>query len=132
MTLVETSAVVAVLLEEPEGPSLLAQMNNAERPVMTVVGAVEAALSVGRAIKDHSLSRELVSDFLDKAGIEVVGIGGDLYDDVVRAYARYGKGTGHGAALNFGDCFSYAFARRAGTPLIYKGNDFAQTDIAAS
>jgi len=48
----------------------------------------------------------------------------------VRAYARYGKGTGHPAQLNFGDCFSYAAAKRVGAPLLYKGADFSHTDLA--
>ena len=51
------------------------------------------------------------------------------YDDVLAAYLRYGKDSGHPAQLNFGDCFSYAFAKRLGVPLLFKGRDFALTDI---
>ena len=47
----------------------------------------------------------------------------------MQAYVRYGKGTGHPAGLNFGDCFSYAIARRRNLPLLYKGDDFARTDL---
>lgn len=127
---VETSAVVGILLEEPEASGLLARLSAADRPVTSVVNAVEAALSVGRSIKDYALAGRLVGDFLDKSGIEIIGVAPDLYDDVVRAYTRYGKGAGHPAKLNFGDCFSYALAKRAGVPLLYKGNDFSLTDLA--
>lgn len=127
---VETSTVVGILLEEPEATGLLARLSAADHPVTSVVNTVEAALSVGRNIKDYPLAGRLVDDFLDKSGIEVVGVAPDLYEDVVRAYARYGKGTGHPAKLNFGDCFSYVLAKRAGVPLLYKGNDFALTDLA--
>lgn len=53
----------------------------------------------------------------------------DLFEDVLQAYVRYGKGTGHPAGLNFGDCFSYAIARRRNLPLVHKGDDFARTDL---
>jgi ribonuclease VapC len=53
-----------------------------------------------------------------------------LYDGVIEAYAKYGKGTGHPARFNFGDCFSYAMAKRLGVSLLYTGNDFVRTDLA--
>jgi ribonuclease VapC len=56
----------------------------------------------------------------------------DLIDEVLKAYQRYGKGTGHRARLNFGDCFSYAFAKRLKAPLLFKGEDFSKTDIEAA
>jgi ribonuclease VapC len=127
---VETSAVVGILMEEPEAKELLGRLNADDNRITSVVNAVEAALSIGRRIRDYPLAGRLVADFLDKADIGILPVPPDLYDDVVRAYSRYGKGTGHPAKLNIGDCFSYAFAKRSGHDLLYKGNDFSQTDLA--
>lgn len=129
---VETSALVGILLEEPDAAALLERLHAADRPVTSVVNAVEAALSVGKSIKDYPLAGRLVSEFLEQAGVEILAVTPDLYTDVVWAYAHYGKGVGHPAKLNFGDCFSYALAKRTGTPLLYKGNDFSHTDLAGS
>jgi ribonuclease VapC len=128
--LVETSAIVAMMMEEADAEALLEQVDSSERPVTTIINAFEATLSVGRKLRDHTLSAELVPQFLQSAGIEMIGVDASLYPAVTAAYLRFGKGTGHPAKLNFGDCFSYAFAKQAGVPLLYKGNDFAKTDLA--
>src|SRR5262245_38286565 len=112
--LVETSAIVAMLLEEPGAAELMARLDAAERPVTTVVNAFEAALSVGRVLENRDLAGKLLPEFLDKAGVEMIGIDADLYGEVVDAYVRFGRGSGHPAKLNFGDCFSYAMAKRLG------------------
>lgn len=127
--LVETSAIVAILLEEAEAGDFLARINATERPVTSVVNKIEAALAVGRAIDDYPLATRLVAEFLDEAGVTVLPVPVDIYGDVMAAYAAFGKGVGHKAQLNFGDCFSYAFAKRAAVPMLFKGNDFAQTDL---
>ena len=127
---VETSTIVGILLEEPDKKDLLARLHAAVGPVTSVVNEVEAAISIGRRIRDFTLAGKLVGDFLEKAGIRVLPVTPDIYEDLVRAYARYGKGTGHAAKLNFGDCFSYAIAKQAGIRLLCKGNDFTQTDIS--
>ena len=127
--LVETSAIVAMMLEEAGADELFESLKTADRPVTTVINAFEAALSVGRTIENYPLSMRLVPQFLQSARIEMIGLDAGLYPVLVDAYLRFGKGTGHPAKLNFGDCFSYAFAKRAGVPLLYKGNDFAETDI---
>ena len=80
-------------------------------------------------MSNHELAPALVDAFCEQSGIETVPIYPDLFDEVVKAYRRFGKGTGHPASLNFGDCFSYAYARKHGLPLLYKGNDFAHTDV---
>jgi len=127
--LVETSAIVAMVLEEADAEVLLERVDAAEKPVTTVVNAFEAVLSVGRKLEDHALSARLIPQFLESAGIEMIGVGAALFPDIVDAYLRFGKGTGHPAKLNFGDCLSYAYAKQAGVPLLYKGSDFAQTDL---
>jgi ribonuclease VapC len=128
--LVETSAIVAILLDEPEQDQFLATITADPNPITSVVAAVEAALGVGKEISDFVRAGEIVQLFLEDTGIKVQDIPAGLYQEVVSAYSQYGKGTGHPAKLNFGDCFSYALAKRAGIPLLYKGNDFSQTDLA--
>jgi ribonuclease VapC len=127
--IVETSAIVAILLDEPECTAFLEAIGAAEAPSTTVVAAFEAALSVGRALEDRERAGRLVPRLLDEIGVTVAGIEADAYDDVLAAYLRYGKGTGHPAQLNFGDCFSYAAAKRKGVPLLFKGRDIALTDV---
>lgn len=69
--------------------------------------------------------------WLHKANVDVVAVTADYADQARRAWRRYGKGR-HPAALNYGDCFSYALALLTGEPLLFKGNDFSQTDVRAA
>lgn len=127
---VEPSALVAILLEEPDRDQLLAKLVQVERPVMSVVGKVEAALSLGRATGDYLAAGDKVAETVSRLGVEIVGIPADLFEDVMRCYTRYGRGTGHRAQLNFGDCFSYAAAKRfADGVILFKGGDFSETDL---
>ncbi len=127
---IETSAIVAILLDEPEGPHLLSRMDQDPLPMTTVVNAVEATIAVGKQIRNYERASALVRSLISNVDVQMDGIPVDALDDIVDAYLRYGKGTGHPAKLNFGDCFSYAMAKRANVPLLYKGNDFSQTDLA--
>jgi ribonuclease VapC len=127
---VETSALVAILKEEPGTKDLVRRISVAQRPVTSVVSAVEAALAIGRAMNDYPAGSSAVRELLARLGISMQEVGPETYDDVLLAYARYGKGTGHPAQLNFGDCFSHACAKGAGGLFLYVGNDFAHTDLA--
>jgi ribonuclease VapC len=129
--LIETSAIVAILLNEPEHESFLAEIVADPEPTTSIVNVVEAALGVGKEIGNYERAGKLVEEFLGNTQTEIQGIPADLYREILEAYKRYGRGTGHPAKLNFGDCFSYAMARRLGVPLLYKGNDFSRTDLAA-
>ena len=128
--LVETSAIVAIILDEPDALELAERIDAAERPVTTIVNAFEAALSIGKAIENRKLAAKVVPEMLKRADVEMIGVDAELYEGLVEAYATYGKGTGHPARLNFGDCFSYAMAKRLGVSLLYTGSDFARTDLA--
>lgn len=127
---VETSAIVAILIGEPDGAELLARIEASEAPFTSIVSKVEAALAIGKAMGDFDRSTEIVDVFLDQLSVRVDAVAADLYRPVMQAARRYGKGSGHPARLNFGDCFSYAIASRSGLPLLYKGDDFALTDLA--
>ena len=92
---------------------------------------IEPILEQIRTARKRKFSAEEDKAFMDDMwGEEMVGVDAATYADVVDAYLCYGKGTGHPARLNFGDCFSYAMAKRAGVPLLYKGDDFSKTDLA--
>ncbi len=127
---VDSSALVSIIVDEPGSEEIAAKLARATSPTVSVVTQVETALSIGRYHdRDYQFGIDQVSDFIDRAEIKVVGVPADIVDDVLRAYVRFGKGTGHRAQLNFGDCFSYAFAKRLGVPLLFKGDDFSKTDI---
>lgn len=130
---VEPSALVAILLEEPDGDQLLAKLVQAEHPIISVIGKVEATLSVGKSIRDYTVAAGKISEMLERLEVEVVDVSADIFDEVVKCYVRYGRGTGHAAKLNFGDCFSYAVARRSADGLIlFKGGDFSKTDLTSA
>lgn len=127
---VEPSALVAILKEEPERDEFLKKVVAAEQPVISVVGELEAALSVGSWLQDYADAGSKVQEAVDRLNIQVVGVPADAYDDAVKCYVRYGRGTKTGGKLNFGDCLSYVMAKRAaGGVILFKGGDFSKTDL---
>lgn len=126
----DASAIVAIALREAERDPLLESIAHAGSTHTSIVSAFEAVLAIGRETGDRTNAGELVKALLDGVGTELRAAGPELLPELAAAYARYGKGTGHPAQLNMGDCFSYAMAKAAGVPLLYKGDDFAFTDLA--
>jgi ribonuclease VapC len=125
------SAIVAILTREPEANAPIDRLETAARPITAAVAIVEAALGLCR--KHHVNIAEAkadIDDFLRIARIEVVPIGAEEASIALAAFARYGKGRGHPAQLNLGDCFAYAVAKHHGTALLFKGDDFSQTGIS--
>lgn len=86
-------------------------------------------MAIGRELGERHNALSLVRRFLDLADVRIVDVGEESIDLLADAFVRYGKGSGHPARLNLGDCFSYAMAKKGGVPLLYKGNDFPQTDM---
>ena len=127
---VETSAIVAMLTGEADAADLLFRLEASTDPFTSIVSKVEAALVISKAMGDLRRGGELVEEFLDRLGIRTEAVSPDLYRGIMNAAYTYGKGSGHSAKLNFGDCFSYAMAKQANSPLLYKGDDFARTDLA--
>jgi ribonuclease VapC len=127
---VDASAVVAIMTLEPGHESLAADLELASRSITSPLAIYEAALAIARLHRrDVGDAKAKVVSFLQRAEIAVVPIDGDAASLALDAQARYGKGS-HPARLNMGDCFAYAVAKQHGVPLLYKGNDFSQTDLA--
>ncbi|MBV9287783.1 MAG: type II toxin-antitoxin system VapC family toxin [Hyphomicrobiales bacterium] len=130
---VDASAIVAILMREPECASLMAALERAEDAATSPIAVYEAALGVQR--KRHCSVAEAeadVMDFLSAARVRVAPIERGTAHDGLAAFSRYGKGTRHPAQLNLGDCFAYAQAKSSGAALLFKGDDFARTDVEAA
>jgi ribonuclease VapC len=126
---IDTSALVAVLFGEPEHSAFAAAIASDPRRLISAATVLEATMVV-ESRSGEAAGREL--DLLvHRISADVVAVN-DAQLDIARvAWRRYGKGH-HIAALNFGDCFSYALARHASEPLLYKGLDFGRTDITSA
>lgn len=126
MIVVDTSALVAIILNEPMAAQCRAALGASDNSLISAATVVEALIvSDGRGLRDAM--SELVTDLR----LEIVDVTPGRSQLVADAYRRWGKGF-HPASLNFGDCFAYALAAERGCPLLYVGNDFAQTDIVAA
>ena len=127
--IVDTSALVAVLFDEPDSERYATAMAQAARCRMSAANFLEAALVVeGRA--GISGAQEL-DIFIETAEIEIVPVSVEQARVARRAWREFGKGN-HPAGLNFGDCFAYALAKIAGEPILYKGDDFTLTDVESA
>ena len=127
---VDASAIVAILTGEPEADTLADALDAARLPITSAIAVFEAVLGLCR--KRHASVAEAgddVREFLETAGIRIVSITDREADAALDAFARYGKGGGHPAQLNMGDCFAYAAAKNYRASLLFKGDDFTKTDI---
>jgi len=125
---IDTSSVVAILFNEPDAPTFERAIAADPVRLMSAASFVEAALVLeGRYGEPGGRELDL---FVHRAGIEIVAFTVDQAEVARRAFRHYGRGQ-HTAALNYGDCFSYALSKASGEPLLFKGGDFAQTDVEA-
>ena len=121
--ILDSSAVVAILNDEPEAGQFAAAVAAADRVFVSAASLVEMAIVLGR---DHFAS---LDDFLDEVGAVVVDVDQHIATIARDGHHKYGRGSGSPARLNFGDCFSYALAKHLGLPLLFKGKDFTHTDV---
>jgi ribonuclease VapC len=127
LIVVDTSAIVAIALGEPEREQFLSEIQQVQRAFVSTVSVVEAKMAVhGRR---GSRAVLLLDDMIRLPPFEIVAPSTAEMAAAYAAFALYGKGSGHPAALNFGDLFSYALAKERGLPLLFKGDDFSQTDL---
>jgi len=123
---IDTSALVAILLQEPESAGCARAIKQDPVRLLSAVSALEAAI-VMESRKGPLGGRDL-DLLLHRAAVEVVGFNAEQFEIARAAYRKYGRGH-HPAALNFGDCCAYSLAKASGEPLLAKGTDFRQTDI---
>jgi ribonuclease VapC len=126
----DASALVAILTDETEGPSLADNLAAATRRVTSPLAIFETVTAVARK-RGYSVdeARAIVSQFLELASVELMPIGQAESELAIKAFDHYGKGR-HPAALNMGDCFAYGCAKSLGDTLLYVGDDFSRTDLA--
>jgi ribonuclease VapC len=123
--IIDSSALVAIVLQEPEADDLLRRMRDASSLAIGAATLLETGIVLSARIDDDA--RGLLARLLQESGIAVVDVTEAHFGVAMDAWLRYGKGR-HAAALNFGDCLSYAIAVIAGEPLLCIGDDFPQTD----
>lgn len=123
---IDTSALVAIFLNEPERQTLLDHIIAAETRLISAATLLEAGIIL-EARRGESAGREF-DLFLLRANLQIIPVDSEQADLARSAWRTYGKGR-HPAALNFVDCFSYALAKATGEPLLAKGTDFGLTDI---
>ena len=130
MIVVDTSAIVAIAFAEPERDAFVQAIQQADKALISTVSVLEARMVVHGRRGQRAVV--LVDDLLRLPAFELVAPGVAEMDAAYSAFVAFGKGSGHPAALNFGDVFSYALAKVRGLPLLYKGDDFTQTDAVSA
>ena len=128
--IVDTSVVVSIVKGEDDGERLALALHQAEKSYMSAASYFETGIVVD-AWKNPKLSIR-VDEVLDRFSIQIEPVTLEQARIARQAYRDYGKGSGHAANLNFGDCFSYALARVYREPILYKGDDFGHTDLRSA
>ncbi len=125
--IIDSSAIVAIFRNEPEAPAIAYAIETASICRMSAVSFVETAavLNFGR----DPLTSRRYDEMLRSADVIVEPVTAEQAQIARDAYRDFGKGSGHPAQLNLGDCFAYALAKDKDEPLLFKGNDFSHTDV---
>ncbi|QOZ75375.1 VapC toxin family PIN domain ribonuclease [Bradyrhizobium sp. CCBAU 53351] len=128
--IVDTSALIAILRNEPEAQRCALAIETHPIRRMSAANFVEAAVVID-ASRDPIASRRF-DELMKEAQISIEPVT-EIQAQIAReAYRDFGKGSGHAAKLNFGDCFAYALAKSTGEPLLFKGDDFVHTDVVVA
>jgi ribonuclease VapC len=127
--IVDSSALLAILLGAPEAPALLDALVEAEHPRMSVANWLEVAMLIEE--RGGRLASLRFDEFFRAAGIELAPVDAAQAEAARTAWRHFGRHK-HSARLNFGDCFAYALAKQAGDELLYQGDDFSRTDIVSA
>ena len=125
--IIDTSALIAILRAEPDASEMAQAIEMAQVRRISAANWVETAVVID-ASRDPVASRRF-DELVQIAELQVEPVTHDQAQIARDAYRDFGKGSGHKAGLNFGDCFAYALAKSAGESLLFKGNDFGHTDI---
>jgi ribonuclease VapC len=130
MIVMDSSAVIAILRDEQERQRFIDIIDQSEDCFISAANVLETRIVLHNSLREGS-SISLDAFFAD-TNPKVVDVTRKTSDIAFEAFLQFGKGQGKGAGLNFGDCFSYALAKEMDLPLLFKGNDFARTDIRAA
>lgn len=130
MIAVDTSALVAIVLGEPERDGLLSILTDAESIALSAASLVEARLVLHRRSGPDMVTQ--LEELRLAYEMDTVPVDREQADIAHTAFTRFGKGTGHPAQLNYGDLFAYALAKSRNIPLLFRGADFAATDMIAA
>ncbi|WP_314956931.1 type II toxin-antitoxin system VapC family toxin [Bradyrhizobium cosmicum] len=126
MIAVDTTALMAIVLDEPQADACIAALEAADEILISAASVAESLVVAGRrGVNDE------VKSLIGDLGLNVIPVTQATAERVAQIYARWGKGI-HLAGLNFGDCFAYDVAKEHGCALLYVGDDFARTDIAGA
>jgi len=128
--IVDSSALIAIIKDEPEAVAFKAALLASRRASISAGNYLECSIVVD-GYRNPLLSAKFDS-ILEETGVVVEPVTAEQARIARQAYRDYGKGSGHRAGLNFGDCFSYALAREKREPLLFKGDDFVHTDVRAA
>lgn len=127
---VDASALVAIIVRENGHEVLIDRLRTERKSITSGIAIAETVMAVARELSNSvQAADDLVRDLASASAIDVVPIGAAETAAAIAAYARFGKGRGHPARLNLGDCFAYACAKVHDVPLLFVGNDFPQTDV---
>ncbi|MBS9477644.1 type II toxin-antitoxin system VapC family toxin [Ancylobacter radicis] len=127
--ILDTSALVAILYREPEAAAFAQRIHDADICRISVATHVELSMVIENQLGPEGMRQ--AEAFFRRAGIVIEPVTVEQGELARQAFLDFGKGR-HKAGLNFGDCFAYALAKATGEPLLFKGNDFSQTDIVAA
>ncbi len=125
---IDTSVLIALLLREPDADAFSKILVDSRATLMIAVPTLLETTIVLQRIQEPALLDDL-DRLVAELALELVAFGPEHLSIAREAYRRFGKGSGHPAGLNFGDCFSYGLAKFRGEPLLFKGDDFVRTDI---
>jgi ribonuclease VapC len=128
--IVDTSALIVVLRDEPEARAFAMAIADTDRRRMSAANYLEVAIVIDGS-RDPIASRRF-DDLLREAGIAIDPVTEEQAKVAREAYRDFGRGSGHAAKLNFGDCFAYALAKTSGEPLLFKDDEFIHTGIAVA
>lgn len=130
-TFVDASVIVAILGDEIDAYDQAARIRDSVEPFTSPLAIWEAAVALARRNRcSTDKARQDVEELMEVGGVRCTPIAAREAELALQAFEAFGKGTGHPAQLNMGDCFAYACAKANGARLLYKGDDFSQTDLA--
>ena len=127
MMVVDASALIAILEAEADAGRYATAIADADAPLISAATLIETGIVMINRHGPKAIRK--VHALIQEAGIAVESVTLEQAEIAIDAFAKYGKGQGRKAGLNYGDCFPYALAKATGLPLLFKGNDFSKTDI---